>query len=474
MRRREYLATAVSTIGLSGCSAPSPTSLPNIVLFMTDDQGHDDAGYAGNSLVRTPVIDEMAENNLCLNRSYSTAPVCTPTRASVLTGRHSNRMGAFNYGHTITQREETVAELLGSGGYTTGFFGKWHIGSVQKGAENNPGNAGFDEWAASPNFYDNDPMLSVNGDVKQFVGGSSMVTTELALDFIRDQAGSEEPFLAVIWTASPHDPYELTDELSEQFADAEHPGFLGELAGVDRALGKLRSGLRKEGVAENTLLWFTSDNGSKGEYNQYSEYRGAKGTLREGGIRVPGIIEWPTKIPSPRQSNHLVTTTDILPTLAEIAGVPLPDDRPIDGESLLPHIDREREQREKSARFWFASAIPGQLVFSDEIMKRMLAAQQRSEDWTSPYSQRTAESIDQALKLLDSGGSIGNAALIDGTWKLYQTGRTQFELYDLKSDPGESEDVFSTHQERGVEMKQELASWRDSVKKSMAKTASMV
>lgn len=169
-----------------------------------------------------------------------------------------------------------------------------------------------------------------------------------------------------------------------------------------------------------------------------------------------------------------MTTMDIVPTIADIAGAKLPEDRPIDGVSLLPHLENEQENRPQLARFWFSSNIEGQLVYSSKIMQRMLKAQQNSEPWESPYSPITSKVIKESLSRLRHGRAIGNAALIDGNWKFYQRGQDQFELYNLASDPGETNNIVSSYQERGEEMKQELASWKESVKKSMVETLSRV
>lgn len=135
---------------------------PNIIFFMTDDQGYGDVGYMGHPKVKTPSIDEMAQNGLRLDRFYA-SPVCSPTRASVLTGRHPNRSGTFSWGHALRPGEATVINHLKKAGYQTGFFGKWHLGSIRKEGKTSPGAHGFEEWVAAANFYTNDPWMSRNG-----------------------------------------------------------------------------------------------------------------------------------------------------------------------------------------------------------------------------------------------------------------------------------------------------------------------
>lgn len=436
--------------------------------MMTDDQGHDDIGYASGGKFNTPVLDEMAENGIRFNRAYSAAPVCTPTRASVLTGRHPNRMGAFNYGHTLTSRESTLPELCSAAGYRTGFFGKWHLGPVQEGATNSPDEAGFDTWTAAPNYYDNNPILSVNGRAKQFNGESAMVTVEQAEEFIKDAVDVGDPFLVVIWTANPHTPYELTNDLKEQYAGSKHPGFSGEITAVDHALGHLRMTLSNLSVRETTLVWFTSDNGSKAKYDTNASHRGAKGDLYEGGIRVPAVIEWPAEIRSSGRSDFPVTTTDIVPTISSLLNIRLPD-RPIDGVNLLSHIQGWQSKRCKPVGFWFASEIEGQLIYTNKILRSMLNAQSKSKKFDSPYETVTKDVLTKALDRLGDGESIGPAAWLDGDWKLHDRG-AQFELYNIRDDPGENTSVLRENKERAATMKTDLAAWKKSVIKSMRLT----
>src|SRR4051812_35328677 len=153
---------------------------PNIILCMADDQGWGDVGYNGHPVLKTPHLDAMAAAGLRLDRFYAAAPVCSPTRGSVLTGRHPNRFGCFSWGHALRPQEVTLARALRQAGYATGHFGKWHLGSVQEGSPVNPGACGFGRWLSSPNFFDNDPVLSREGKAVPFRGESSAVTADAA------------------------------------------------------------------------------------------------------------------------------------------------------------------------------------------------------------------------------------------------------------------------------------------------------
>ena len=181
---------------------------PNFILCMADDQGWGDMGYMGHKALKTPVFDEMAKTGLRFDRFYAAAPVCSPTRASVLTGRHPNRMGCFQWGHTLRRHEITLAEALKSAGYTTGHFGKWHLGSVRAESEVAPGKNGFDEWVSAPNFYENSPLFSHNGKVIETEGESSAVTVDLALEWMAKV--KEKPFLSVIWFGTPPPPHAVS------------------------------------------------------------------------------------------------------------------------------------------------------------------------------------------------------------------------------------------------------------------------
>ena len=210
---------------------------PNILLVMSDDQGWGDVGYNGHPVLRTPNLDVAAASGLRFDRFYAAAPSCSPTRASVLTGRHPNRMGVFSWGHAIRPQETTLAEVLRQAGYATGHFGKWHLGQVRADSPVSPGANGFDRWISAENFYDFNPEMSDQGKPVRFEGEGNAVTADLALGWIREQAAAEAPFFATVWFGSPHFPHKALA------ADADlYPGrskkereYLGEITALDRA-----------------------------------------------------------------------------------------------------------------------------------------------------------------------------------------------------------------------------------------------
>ena len=455
---------------LSGTSSPElmATERPNIVLVMADDQGWGDVGFRDHPHLKTPVMDEMAKNGIRFDRFYAAAPVCSPTRGSVMTGRHPNRFGCFSWGHPLREKEKTVAEYLQQAGYTTGHFGKWHLGSIEAGEATNPGRSGFDRWVSAPNFYENHPLLSDQGKVIQTQGESSQVTVDLALSFIRQAVQDDQPFFAVVWFGSPHSPHEALEEFREPYSDlaVAQQQFLGEIAGMDRALGELRSGLRDLQVADNTLLWYSSDNGAL-PVGRTGGLRGKKSQLWEGGIRVPAMIEWPNRFPEHQSNSVPCTTSDILPTLLEVAGVE-PDSRyPLDGQSLLPLLDGKDHPRDRGLGFW-VHPTPGIRTPSQEILSALKLEQ---EGETLQESQQKVETV--AKSNYPEDRFPGRAAWMTGEWKLLKIpvrknrDKFTYQLYHIDTDPAEERDVASWNTERVDTMRAALEAWQKSVVRSL-------
>jgi arylsulfatase A-like enzyme len=367
-------AAAFST----ACSSAQTEERPNIILLMGDDHGWDETGYNGHPHLKTPVLDEMAASGLRLDRFYSASPVCSPTRASVLTGRHPNRYGTFTPNWSMRPEEITVAHILSKAGYACGHFGKWHVGTVKAGSPLNPGAMGFEEWLSHDNFFEVNPYFSRNGGPpERFEGEGSEIVVDETIRFIGAAKQTQRPFFAAVWFGSPHEPYigleqdlALYNDLPESYQDqlfsltdlqtgeqTQRPlrevlrERYAEITAMDRAIGKLRRYLQDEDLRRNTVLWYCGDNGTPGDGAVTMPFRGQKGQIYEGGVRVPGIIEWPAQISEPRVSDVNSVTSDMLPTLCELAGEPLPD-RPLDGVSLKPVIKGEMAERLRPIGFW--------------------------------------------------------------------------------------------------------------------------
>ena len=459
------LFAAASLVG------PLADERPNFILCMADDQGWGDTGYNGHPLLKTPVMDEMARTGLRFDRFYAAAAVCSPTRGSVMTGRHPNRFGCFAWGHTLRPQEITIAEALNKAGYTTGHFGKWHIGSVRADGAASPGNSGFDEWFSSPNFYENNPLFSHNGKVIETKGESSDVTAGLAMDWIGKVAKGKKPFLAVVWFGNPHSPHVAVDKFKNMYSDQPDgvAHFYGEITAMDAALGKMRSGLRKLGIADNTVLWYCSDNGSLPKGSS-GGLRARKGSLYEGGIRVPAVLEWPSRVKANRITNINANTSDIYPTLLELAGVALPKNQPrLDGISLAPLLRGEKQVRKQPMGFWtYHNRGFGRHA------RRMLEALRQEQ---LAGNQQPAAAEGQIGHFHAADNLPGHSAWIEGDYKLHRIpvkkNATQFnyELYHLGNDPAEANNLLEEDESRLAKrfgrMKADLVTWQQSVINSL-------
>jgi arylsulfatase A-like enzyme len=459
---------------LVGCHTSThtkPSPRPNIVLVMADDQGWGDMGYTGHAVVKTPHFDAMSREALRFDRFYAAAPVCSPTRASVLTGRHPNRMGCFKWGNSIRPQENTIAEVLYGAGYATGHFGKWHLGTTLKNSPVSPGANGFDTWLSAPNFYDNNATMSRNGVAEKMEGESSMIAVDTAIDFMRAQVKQNKPFLSVVWFGSPHNPHIASEKERAPYADQESPKkmdhFLGELAGMDTAFGKLRQELRDLGIHENTILWYCSDNGGLPKYGRTGG-RGHKGQVWEGGLRVPAMIEWPAQIPrNPAPVNMPSNTVDIYPTLLDIVQVFTENQAPLDGISLMPLIKGNMSTRPRGMGFWDYNTKKGTPVRAEALMQKLLALQADGKEITDPVRLRMdAHTITTHYP---ENTFPGHSAWLVWPWKLHRIekeGNVSFELYNLKDDPMEQYNQITNETEQVKNMKQELNQWLVSVVRS--------
>jgi len=477
--RRNFLklsaaATGTFFTGISGCSNFASTcsnnaaKRPNIILVMADDQGWGDMGYNGHPVLKTPNFDAMAAESLRFDRFYAAAPVCSPTRASVMTGRHPNRFGCFQWGYSLRPQESTVARALKSAGYVTGHFGKWHIGSVLKDGKVNPGKSGFDHWLSAANFYDNDPVLSREGTAVKLKGESSLITVDAAIEFIRQHHSAAKPFFAVVWFGSPHRPHIAAEEFAEPYqGHGNKKDFYGELAAMDAAIGKLRSEIRTLKIEQDTLIWYCSDNGGLPRLGAAGG-RGHKGQVYEGGLRVPAILQWPNRISKPAITNVPCNTVDIYPTLLEIAGVNVKKQPPLDGISLVSLIDGKMKVRPKPMGFW-NYPINGIKTPNDLWLKELLQAQSQGRKIKDPI--RLCSDAGKITKQYPTDSFLGHCAWLDWPWKLHRiedkNKNIAFELYNLADDQYEKYNLVLTHPSRKIAMKAQLEQWLKSVTKSL-------
>jgi arylsulfatase A-like enzyme len=484
---------ALGLLATAGALAAAAPPRPNIMLLMGDDHGWEETSYNGHPHVKTPVLDEMAATGLRLDRFYSAHPSCSPTRASVLTGRHPNRCGTFAPGCSLRPEEISIAKLLRQAGYATGHFGKWHVGPVKAASPTSPGAMGFDEWVSHDNFFEMNPLLSRNGGPpEQFTGEGSAVIVAEALKFIGKAAASGKPFFTVVWFGSPHEPYSgLPEDLALYDQLPDYSGRMvsltsnetgrqvrrpmrevlreryAEITAMDRAIGQLRVALKEQGLRDNTLVWYCGDNGISPDAVPASRFRQMKGTIYEGGTRVPGVIEWPARIPKPRAAGISAVTSDMLPTLCELTGTRLPN-RPLDGISLVPVLDGTLADRPRPICFWeFAGArregrrpepyIDPQLQQGTTPLVK-LAGNRATRNFSNMRYTDTQE-----------GDFGGPRAIVDNSHKLVIDGGkgTGIELFDLRDDPGETKNLAEAQPAVAAALQTRLREWQESVLKSL-------
>lgn len=373
----------------------------NIVLALSDDQGWGEVGYRGHTHLRTPGLDQMAAHGLRFERFYSGAPICSAARAALLTGRSPHRTGVTTQGQPLRLQERTLATALRKAGYATGHYGKWHLDGIHgfgpsQGApvlakhSHNPGAFGFQTWLSNFGVFDLNPALGRMEGVDAYPGEPCAILVRKAIEFMEESVKQRQPFFASVWFSNPHLPWIPQTRFSQPFRNVtrcrqyhnltacrirgegrrkgeygyqrdcdcfprEMADHYGELAALDKSIDDLRRGLRLLDVENDTLLWFSSDNGP--EPKQYRPFppagglAGAKKTLLEGGIRVPAIVEWPGKI-DPRITWHPACAMDVFPTIAELVGLPEASMlQPQDGVSLVPLFNREIRLRTKPIPF---------------------------------------------------------------------------------------------------------------------------
>jgi arylsulfatase A len=389
---------------IAGLAGPTRAAgPPNVILIITDDQGWAEVGVHGNRDIETPNLDRLAAEGVRFARFYA-EPVCTPTRAELMTGRYYQRTGAvdtFMGRDTLDAREVTLAERLRRAGYATGLIGKWHLGRYMR---YHPTRRGFDDffgfwqYGFINHYFDSEELFRGREPVKT-TGYVTDVLTDAAIDFVR--AHRDGPFFLDLAYNAPHDPHLAPDPLIEMYLGKGLPlrdaRIYGMITSLDRNIGRLLGEVDALGLRGRTVVLFLSDNG--GVSDRYKAgLRGKKGSVHEGGIRVPLFVRWPGHAPAGSVVEARAEVVDLFPTICELAVAAPPDDRTIDGRSLVPLIEGR-----------------GGPALREHLFRQ----------WT-----RVRPDADR------------NWAASDGRYKLVDG-----ELFDLEADPGETTDLAARHPE---------------------------
>ena len=436
---------------------------PNIVLIMSDDQGYGDFGATGNRLIETPNIDAMAQRSATMTTFY-VSPVCSPTRACLMTGRYNHRTRVIDtfLGRSMMEPDElTIAEILRDSGYATGIFGKWHLGDAYP---LRPNDQGFSEalvhkgggLAQASEPLENqrrytDAILFRNGQQVQTKGFCTDVYFDAALEFIEQQKSVSKPFFVYLPTNAPHSPYhDVPQELYEHYVAKKDLSSLSVtdvpkvnqgavdhdtlaricamITNIDQNVGRLFETLDELDVTENTIVIYMTDNGPNST-RYVGEFRGKKNNVHEGGVRSPFWMHWPAKLKAGSRSDRPSAHIDILPTLVEASGAKLPDGHRIDGTSFLPLLTGEQ------------STWPN----------RFLVLQAHRGNQPTRYHHFMIR--DDRWKLLHASG-FGRESF---------DGEPAFELYDLSRDKGEANNLLTREPEQFARLKSAYDNWLDDV-----------
>lgn len=430
MNRRHFIRTSAGCVGAAASGQTSrlwaaPARKPNIVLILADDLGYGELGVQGSTDVPTPNIDSLAANGVRFTNGYVSCPVCSPTRAGLMTGRYQERFGhEFNPGPAeqadsvfgLSLTEVTIADRLKSLGYTTGMFGKWHLGYRP---EFHPQKRGFDEFfgflGGAHSYLDPlertaNPILRGSEAVKQITFLTEDIARE-GVSFIERR--QKEPFFLYLPFNAVHAPMEATEKYLARFGSIQNPRrrtFAAMLSALDDAVGSVLSKLRETKLLENTLIFFVSDNGgpTPNTTSANGPLRGYKAQVLEGGIRVPFLIQWQGRLPAGKIYDQPVIALDIHPTAVAAGGGSIPAKAGLDGVNLLPYLTGA------------VKAPP-----HDRLMWRF-----------SPQS---------AIRM--------------GDWKLVRLGDGAPQLFNLAQDIAEKNDLAASQPDRVKQLEAAYAAW---------------
>ncbi len=445
------------------------TTHPNIIFILADDMGYGDFGLFNDGRSDTPILDHLVGESVCLTQHYSASPVCAPARAALLTGRYPHRTGAIDTFEgrgldRIALRETTIADLFKAAGYRTGLVGKWHCGALDP--RYHPNSRGFDEFIGFQGGWQDyyNWRIDYNGQNKKNDGRYlTDVLTDEAIGFIN--RNYKQPFFLHLSYNAPHFPMQAPDELVQKYVER---GFTLGVALVyamiermDQGIERVLETLQQTGIENNTIVIFTSDNGpdiggegelSKERFN--CQFNGHKGNVYEGGIRLPLTMRWPDGLDGGRHLNPMTHFTDWLPTLLASAKIPAPKNPRLDGRNILPVL-RGESDNVTTRRFWQWNR------YTPEVTTN---AAMRDGDWKlvrpdMPEAKFVAPedlAFDIALKY--------HPELFNDISRIPEPERRMpvappAQLFNLKDDPGEENDLAATYPARVDQMLSSLESW---------------
>jgi arylsulfatase A len=431
---------------------------PNIVVILCDDLGYGDLSCYGHPHIKTPHLDQMARDGARFTSFYSTAPVCSPSRVGLLTGRSPNRAGVYDWippgrDQHMRASEVTIPQLLKTAGYATCMSGKWHCnGKFNSAAQPQPGDAGFDHWFGTQNnaapSHANPKNFVRNGKpVGPLKGYSCQLVVDEGISWLRTQvaANPQQPFFMYLAFHEPHEPVAspvaMVDGYGEVAKNRNEAEYFANVENLDAAVGKVFTALKTLDRDQDTLVVFTSDNGpetlkryggAQRSYGSPAPLRGMKLWTTEAGFRVCGIMRWPARLTAGQTIDHAVSALDFLPTFCELAGTKPPAGLALDGANFLPVLDNNAIAREKPLVWAYYNAINSQRVAM------------RDGDW-------------KVLATLDHGKLRKTTVVSKSNVNAIRAATlTDVEIYKITDDPTESKNLAVQNPEKLAELSKRL------------------
>ncbi|KLU03751.1 Choline-sulfatase [Rhodopirellula islandica] len=448
-----FLFLSVAAFGCSTDQAHAQSPRPNVVMLLADDLGYRDVGCYGGP-VKTPTIDQLAAGGTRFEQFYSGCAVCSPSRATLITGRHHIRAGVYSWIHDESQnshlrlREITLAEVLRDAGYATAHVGKWHLGLPTEDRDKpTPDQHGFDHWFATwnnalPSHRNPDNFIRNGEPVGPLEGYSCQLVADEAIGWMdrHRESGPEQPFFLNVWFHEPHAPIAAPDEVTQKYGKVNDKAavYSGTIDNTDQAIQRLLAKLDAMGVRENTLIIYASDNGSY-RADRVGNLRGQKGVNWDGGIRVPGIFQWPGHIPAGVVLDQPAGLVDVLPTICGLLNLAPPKVH-LDGSDLSPLLTGHPDSFQRhQPLFWHLQRSNPIVAMRDG---------------------------DYSLVGFRDYELSNNNMFVENWIPTIKTGTYHnFELYNLKDDPGQTKNLAQEQPERVEAMKQQMLQINASIMK---------